>query len=228
MSDNLELVAEVRNKVGNLIYSRNPQGAYTRPFKVPFNPQTVDQSSVRGRIFTLSKLWGSGTETFRAKWIQFARSFPNTDIFGDSVPLTGYNLFIKLNMNLLTIGATILVAPPLLDKAFHFNSLVLVALDTPGPKRWTITFSPAIPATHKIIVYATSPLNSNINFVHNEFRIIKVLDSTNGSPFALRTEYEAKFGALPLEGEKSFVKLVAIRLSSGQRGVERKTSAITA
>ena len=87
------IAADIRGHAGGTVFSKNTFGNYIRNKVTPVNPNTVAQALVRSRFTSISQDWKGLTEAQRQAWNQGAINFQNTDIFGNSVPLTGFNLF---------------------------------------------------------------------------------------------------------------------------------------
>jgi len=218
------IAADIRGHAGGTVFSKNSSANYIRNKVTPVNPATAAQSLVRSRFTGLSQDWRGLTQAQRNAWNQGAQAFSHTNIFGNNVPLSGFNLFKQLNQNLLAANqATISDIPTVLD-VFAFTSQSLVADTTGGTI--TLTFTPAIPADSHVILYATPGLSAGINFVRSEFRQIKVMDIGDASPFEFAADYNNIFGSLPSVGQKVFIETRPILDSSGQSGQRLKSSDI--
>ena len=220
------MVAEIRGKLNGTVFSRNSSGAYVRNKVTPVNPNTSFQSNVRADFTTVAQNWRDLTGAQRDAWNQGVVAFSHTDVFGDNVPLSGFNLHQSLNLNLLAVDQVVIVSPPLPGAVFNFTSASLTAAFGLGDL--DITFAPAIPAGTSVLLKATAPLSAGKNFVKSELRQIDVLTTADVSPHAAEVEYIAKFGAIGAAGSKLFVELRAIDDTSGQGGGRRLISAIVA
>ena len=212
---------EIRGHAGGTVFSKNTFANYIRNKVTPVNPSTVAQALVRSRFTGLSQDWRGLTQAQRDAWNQGAQAFAHTNIFGNNVPLTGFNLFKQLNQNLLAAGAAQIDDIPTVSDVFAFTSQSLSADTTGGTI--DLTFAPAIPVGTSVIVYATPGVSAGINFVKSEFRQIVVLGSGNASPFDATAVYTAVFGALPTVGQKVFFETRPILDSSGQSGQRLKS-----
>lgn len=218
------LIAEARGTVGDVVFSRNTYGAYVRDHVVPTFPNTTAQQTVNGRVTSLSQAWGSLTVLQRRQWNEFAQAYNRTNIFGDKAPYSGYNLFMKSNLNLAAIGLGTNNTPSRRSK-INQTSLRGLTIDNTGSS-YTILFTPAITIRESLIVYATAQLSPGINFVKSEYRQIAILNSGSTSPVNLFAPYVAKFGALPAAGLKSFCKVRLVSKTSGYSSVESSIGAI--
>lgn len=220
------VVAEIRGSISGTVFSKNTYGAYIRTKVTPVNRQTVFQQGVRQFLATIAQSWRALTQPQRDLWNQFAINFNRTNIFGDSVQLTGFNLFMQLNRNLLEINLPTISDAPTPEAVFGFTSASIVA-DT-GGGTLTLTYDPVIPSTDSVVVFATAPLSQGKDFAKSEFRKIRVLTDIAGdnSPVNIGGEYITKFGALPPVGTKVFVQVKGVNETSGQSGVSLKLSDI--
>lgn len=211
------MVVAGSGKLGGHVAARNKAGAYFRTKVTPVNPNTGYQAAARSRLSTLSQAWRGLTADQRAAWNGAVGDYSSTDIFGDLKNPSGFNLYQKLNNNLVNIGETALLLPPTPQDVHNFTDVTLAVVA--GTPLVTATFSPAIAATEKVKVFSTSPMSPGISFVKSEFRQIGVIDSTDTSPLDLTTMYVAKYGAAGSAGQKIFIKLVPVSVASGQDGI---------
>lgn len=217
-------MADIRNRIGGVVFSKNSAGNYIRRGVTPVNPQSVAQQQVRQFLTQTSQSWRNLTDDERKNWNEVKESFKRTDIFGNSLAPTGFNLFTRLNRNLLEISETVLTAAPLPVAVQGFLTLDITA-NTTGATM-SIAFTPAIDADTKVIVFATAAQSAGVSFVKAEFRKILVLTTADLSPHATAGSYIAKFGALPPVGAKVFVQIKPIDIATGLSGTPIKASTI--
>lgn len=218
------IIAEIRGKVAGTVFSRNASGAYMRTKVTPINPQTTAQSLVRQNFTDNSQTWRGLTENQRKLWNQSAINFTRTNIFGDNVPLSGFNLYVRLNNNLKAVNVAVIADAPQPESVQGFTTLSVVA-DT-GGGTFDITFTPPIAANVSVQVFATAPLSAGVTFVKTELRKIDVLVTADTTPQDLAAEYITKFGALPPVGSKIFIQFTPINTTTGQAGGTLKASAL--
>jgi len=221
-----QIISEARGSIAGFTFSRNTYGAYGRQKVSPINPQTAYQIGVRNDFTSMAVAWSGLTDAQRLQWNTQAVNWTRTNVFGDNVPLTGFNLFMRLNLNLLLINQTTIDIPPVHSDVFTFDSASLAI--SLGGGTGNITFSPAIPAGTHVALFATAPTSPGKNFVKSEYRLIKIMDSADVSPFDAAGDYVAKFGAVGAIGQKVFIKMKPILDATGQPGGTISTSAIVA
>lgn len=213
-------------KIGGHVASRNRSGAYLRTKVTPVNPQTAAQAAVRNRLSGLSSGWRGLTAAQRAAWNGAVQDFAKTDVFGDLKNPSGFNLYQRLNNNLLNVGESAIASPPQVAQVDAFSSVSLAAEDGTVAESLTLTYAPAIAADHKVKVMATPPLSAGISFVKSEYRQIDVIATADASPLDILAAYQTKFGSTGEAGQKIFVKVAQVNTVSGQEGTPISASAI--
>lgn len=220
------IIVDGRGKIGGHVASKNRAGSYLRTKVTPVNPQTSSQLAVRNRFTGLSQAWRGLSQVQRDAWNAAVGDYQTTDIFGDLKNPTGFNLYQRLNNNLLNIGEAAITSPPL-PEAVQAVVLTSIAAASAVPAL-TATYAPAIDANTLVKVFATSPQSPGKSFVKSEYRQIDVIATADASPFDILAEYVAKFGSVGAEGQKIFMKFVPVNLNTGQAGTASQASAIVA
>lgn len=209
-----EMIADMRGKINGTVHSKNRSGQYMRNKTSPVNPQTASQSGVRNSFSTFAQGWRSLTQAQRDSWTSAAENFTKTNVFGDNVKLTGANLYMSLNRNIATAGGVAISDPPLPAAVTGITSLS----GDPDVSDGTIvmTYTPAIPASGTVLIFATAPQSAGVKFVKNKYRFIEAIVAADVSPYDITTAYEAKFGTgWKVAGQKVFVKFVPMITLSG-------------
>lgn len=217
-------LTDARGKQSGTVFSKNRYGAYTRNRVTPVNPSTTFQVAVRNFLTTLAQAWRALSAAQRTAWNGAVNNFLSANVFADVVRLSGFNLFLRLNRNLQTIGVATLTSPPVPGAVFGFTTLSVVANTTGG--LLTLTFTGAIPATDKVILEATAGVSAGKSFLKSEYRIIKILTDASVSPYAAAADYIAKFGALAPAGLKVGVRMTSVNKTTGQQGTPIEAQAV--
>lgn len=218
------LVVDGRNKIGGHVASKNRAGAYLRTKVTPVNPSSSFQVVVRNRLAGLAQGWRSLLAAERLAWNNAVSDYKKTDIFGDLQNPTGFNLYVRINSNLLNILEAARTTP-----ALPGSPLAMTALSLTGDvsdAKIIATFTPAIGAANKVLVRMTPALSAGKAFVKSEYRQITILANADVSPKEIQAEWIAKFGSFPPAGTKLFVQFVPILIASGQAGIPIQASAV--
>jgi hypothetical protein len=220
------IIVDGRGKIGGHVASKNRAGSYMRTKVTPVNAQTSYQSTVRNRLTSLSQGWRSLTDAQRAAWNSSVSDYAKTDIFGDLRNPSGFNLYQKLNNNLLNVGQSAILLPPIPQGVDAFTAFTASA--AAGTPALSLTFAPAVAVDMSVKLFATSPQSAGKSFVKSEYREIGVLTSTSASPFNALSLYTAKYGSIGSAGQKIFLKMVQVNETTGQEGTPIVTSAVIA
>jgi len=216
------IVADARNAVGGVVYSRNTWGAYIRQKVSPVQPRTPRQVEMRANLTELSKRWGTVlTEEQREAWRQFAAAFPIVDVFGNTVSLTGIAAYQRVNRVRAILGL-----PPLDDPPANMDVVApdSVSLDisytgTPPALSLRVVFTPSpAPSGHHVEVWATKGLSPGRAFVSSELRLVAVSPAGQSSPYDFTAQYLARFGE-PSAGQKIFVE---VRFANAVNGAQSR------
>src|SRR5512137_2741055 len=91
-------------KLGLTVTYPSRNGLIRRSWVVPANPRTADQLVARSRLAQMAAAWDSLTENQQDAWIAAAAQEQSRPTLGQSGPLTGLQLFVKLNSNRVRAG----------------------------------------------------------------------------------------------------------------------------
>ncbi len=220
------MVTDMRGKSNGNVYSKNKAGAYLRTKVTPSNPRTSAQMGVRDRLASLAQGWRALTEANRAAWNGAVASFQRTNVFGDLHSPSGFNLFQRLNNNIIALGGTAIDVPPLPTSTDSYSGLALTAAS--GTPALSLVFTAAAGEDTGYKVFATAPQSAGKSNINSAYRLIAHGTITPVSPLNLLSAYVAKFGSVGAAGQKIGVKLVPCGAGTGIEGVGVSTTAIVA
>jgi hypothetical protein len=220
------IVSEVRNKIAATVFTRNKAGASIRNRITPINRRSVGQTTHRQILSALASSWRGLTQAQISAWNSAASNFPQQDNLGQTIFLTGEQLYIRCNANLQLIGESQISDAP---SPASFATLTLTSLTVAaGAGTMSLAFSPTVPAGFKMVARGTAPMSAGKNFVSkSKFKFLKAIAAAATSPQALATEYENVFGALAgTAGEKIFVECYLVEIASGLAGIPVRVQAV--
>jgi hypothetical protein len=99
-------------KCGNTVWQRNRYCQYSYPAFIPFNPRTPAQVAVRKTFGAVSARWRALAEDQRVLWGKVARTRKSKPRLCQCGPLTGFLLFVKINVPLANRGLAQVDLPP--------------------------------------------------------------------------------------------------------------------
>lgn len=200
-------------KLGGATITKSRQGVVFKNKMSRVNGLTSSQVTMRQRINILSKAWALLLESERFTWVNAVKDYPKSNSFGDKVLLSAYNLFLKINLQLLLIGQTIINSAPI--KSQYSSIISAHAYITTGIANLLIYFNPQVPANVVYKIYASKALPPSINYCSDAYRYIGLIPASSTSPYDIASLYIAKFGAIGLTGQHIFFKITPVSQSTG-------------
>lgn len=220
------VVVDGRGKSNGNVYAKNRAGNYIRTKVTPVNPRTASQLNQRSSVTSLSQYWRDLSESNRAAWNAAVVNFQKTDIFGDLRKPSGFNLYMRLNLNLLAIGENPIQFPPV---PAGVTDIVIGTLTADTTPVLSLAFTPGESVNSTIIVRATAPVSAGKSFVKSEFRQIGTFAASSVSPFNALSAYVSKFGSFENNtGMKIFVETIAVDSVTGISGTPQQAVAVIA
>jgi len=221
------VVSEARNKQGNLVFSRNRWGAFTRALAPDPGPAIGRRKENADTFAAVAPRWSANlTEAQRAAWRALALTANHTDVFGKPKRYSGFHLFVSLNLNLQYFLNTLLDnAPPDLDVTAPTN---LLATTASAPDSLSITFAPTpVPADHALAIFATDTLAPGINNPGQRYSLIDVLDEGTNSPQDLTSAWAEVWGEMT-GGNRLFLSAKLVNKNNGVTSASlRYTAGVT-
>jgi len=222
-------VADMRNAFAGQVHSRNTFGNYIRQKVSPVQPRSPRQLEIRSYLTDLAKRYSTVlTEEQRLAWINFAASNPVIDVFGDSIVLTGMNMYQKVNVLRRLMGLSVLDDPPSdlsVDNPTDAGLQISWAGD-PATLSIKVTFAPSpAPSGHRVEIWATEPMKPGVMFFSQKLRLLKITSSGQTSPVDITDDYISRFGE-PAVGTKIGVEVRFVKESNAAQSRGLRATAI--
>ena len=184
-------IQDLRGAIAGQVHSRNTFGNYVRQKVSPVQPRSARQQEIRSNVAELSQRYSTQlSDTQLEAWRQAAASNTVRDVFGDTMTLTGINLYVKLNSVRALVNLAPLDDPPAPEELqtplanITWNGTVL-----------NVNFSNVSP-TQYLAVWLTKPLPPGRAFVQQELRLLELIPGTATSPVDITGAYEMRFGTI--------------------------------
>jgi hypothetical protein len=221
------IISEIRNKIAATVYSKNGAGAIIRNRVTPINRRSTLQTNQRQLLGSLASAWRGLTQAERDGWNSATASFPQTDNLGQTVILTGEQLYVRCNANLVLIGQAQITAAPI-PTSFAIMALGAVTLTAAA---FTVAFTETpVPAGFSMVFRATRPVSAGKNFLGaSEFRFVEVFAAAQATPADIDANYELIFGDKTGQvGQKVGVEAFLVEDTSGLASIPVSTTALIA
>lgn len=201
------LGAPTSGSVAGQTYSHNRAGQYIRNRRSPVQPQdTSRRGEVRGFLTTASAAFSALTHDQVEAWNTSAQGVVVTDSLGQSLTLTGHQLFVRINSQLLNLGQPMISDPPSDFSVFSFAILSAVATDAPS---FILTLDAAVPADSFLLI-AASPQRRNGRSFENSFSQIMVADNADTAAINIAAAYAARYPEALVAGNVIFLRIIAV------------------
>jgi len=189
-------------KLGLTVTWRGRNGQVRRILAIPKNPRTDGQLEVRDLLLQQARRFDALTDVQQDAWNVAANGFHSTPSLGQSGPLTGLQLFVRVNCKLGLLGQDAVDVPPVAPQFPALAPQSLVITNTAGVVAVTLTCS-ADPAENTVL-RASPPQNSAVRACRN-FRIIGTCPAPAAGSADITSLYVAEYGAVPV-GKRLFVR----------------------
>ena len=99
-------------KLGLTVTWEGRNGLIRRIYATPANPRTDRQMVVRNLLAEQTRRFDALTDAQQTAWTVAARDYRSVPTLGQSGPLTGLQLFVRINCKLGLLGLNQVDAPP--------------------------------------------------------------------------------------------------------------------
>ena len=189
-------------KLGLTVTWHGRNGQLRRILAIPKNPRTDRQLEVRDLLQQQARRFDALTDVQQDAWNVAAAGFRSTPSLGQSGPLTGLQLFVRVNCKLGLLGQDAVDVPPVAPQFPALAPQGLVITNTGGAVAVKLT-CPTNPG-ESTVLRASPPQNSAIRACRN-YRIIGTCPVPTGGSADITSLYVAEFGAVPI-GKRLFVQ----------------------
>lgn len=194
--------------IADRTHSHNRGGQYTRNRRAPVQPVgTGRRAIVRANFGAASTNWAALSDANRAAWDGFAADHPYVDSLGQSVILTGHQMYVALGANLLNVGESLPATPP------ASTALPDISATTVTPDISTgITIAGFSGAGTDFVVVSFSKQISPGRSYNKTFWQpgAAAVSGADGTPLVVATAtYASEFGT-PVAGKKLFTRVIGV------------------
>ena len=207
-------------KLGLTVTYPSRNGLIRRSWVVPANPRTAEQLLTRSYLGLSASAYDALTEAQQDAWIAAAAQYQSKPTLGQSGPLTGLQLFTKLNAALRLVGE-----PPVTDPPAYptFDANVTQSLTiTNTTNVIAIKLACAGSSDSFNLIRACAPQNSGTRRP-GSIRYLGELPEVTAGFSDITAIYTAKFG-VPAVGDRIFVQ--SNQMESGFQDLPKAYSAL--
>ncbi len=200
--------------IAGVTHSHNRAGQYTRSRRAPVQPiGNGRRSFIRSTFGAMSSGYAALTSIQQAAWTSAAASHAVTDSLGQSLFLTGQQLYVSINTALVNAGGVVTAVPPGTFAVFPEGAFTFTAVSAGAI---TLTLSGAGAAGDYSLYALSAPVPGGRSFVKT-FTQLGHVAGNSVVPIVLTTPYHTQFGVPPV-GTRIFCKVTPVS-SLGVTGV---------
>jgi hypothetical protein len=186
--------------------SHNRAGQYLRNRRAPTQPVgTGRRAFIRTSFASASSKWATLTAIQQASWTSYAAGHPITDALGQSISLTGQQMYVAIATQLLNCSQALPTVPPVSAAVFSAGAPTFTAVAAGA-----ITFTPTgLGGASDFLLIAFSPIVSGgVLFQKTFWQERKVAGNSVVAVVATAT-YQAQFG-VPAVGQRIFYRATPV------------------
>ena len=206
-------------KLGLTVTWPGRNGLIRRTLVTPRNPRSGAQQVIRQNLSTQAAAYDQLTDAQQEAWIATATGMQSKATLGQSGPLTGLQLFTKVNCALLEIGAPAVTMPPAKPLISPLPVDGLEITNAGGAIAMKLHTTNAPP--DGTMLRACAPQNSGCRRAVS-YRVLGTLDSPANGYVDITSPYTGRFG-VPAVGKRVFVSVNAC--VNGYEGIPQVFSA---
>lgn len=210
-------IVQMSGSIAGNTHARNRFGNYMRARTKPVNPKSARQSGARVLIMYLAEQWRESpmTDAKRTAWQTYANSVNWLNKLGETVTLTGFNMFIRGNAARMRVGGALVDDGPT-DLGLPAGDPVMqVSACSEAAQTFTLTFDDTMDwcteAGAFMAMQQGEPQNATRNFFGGPWRTCAYLSGVDPGGVASPQAGLPNIGYPIVEGQKIWWRAAIIR-----------------
>lgn len=205
-------VVQMSGSIAGDVHARNRYGNYIRPRTKPVNPNTQEQSNIREALSFLVELWHSGlTAAQRTAWNTYASAVVMKNRLGESVYLTGFNHFVRSNVELKRQALTVIEDGPT-ELALPEKDPTFEVTGSAATQKLSVTFDNTLGWANEddgyLFVYMGTPQLATRNFFAGPWAYAGKVDGDSITPPTSPAELDAPFTLVETQKVFMYARIV--------------------
>lgn len=206
------LIDNIRGSIGGTTFQKNAYGYTCKHKPNMVRPWTASQKEMQIAFSRAVKAWKETTDTARSNWETWASANPQYAKHNPSSSLSGFACFVKWHVYAFVAGLaldtepvlTVPAAPPISLKLILAGGVLTIGVTvTGGIEDWNLAF------------FASRPFGGSQNFIGTKTKYMVNSTDVTGTEI-ITAAYAAKFGALPVLGDRVAIDYVRFMESGGE------------
>lgn len=207
-------VVQMTGSIAGNTFARNHYGNYARARTKPTNPNSSGQQAVRAALAFLTVRWAQTlTAAQRTAWNLYGASVSMKNRLGESVFLTGFNHYIRSNLEYKrTFGATIDAGPVVFELPAADPTFAVTASE--ATQQLTIVHDAGMAWADEdgaaMLMYQGSPQNAQRNYFGGPWRYFANIPGINGAPAGSPSAHAAVIAFAELQRQWVYARIVRV------------------
>lgn len=180
-------IVQMSGSIAGSVFARNKSGNYARPRTKPVNPKSTRQEAARAIVSYLAEYWHTElTAVQRNLWEVYAAAIAMNNKLGETIHLSGFNMFIRSNAAQKTMGETELAAAPTILSLPEKDPDLVCSEESIASQTFTFTCDTSGWVANGdpkfgIMIHQGKPQLASVNNYHGPWRYMDFIDSTEGA-----------------------------------------------
>lgn len=180
-------IVQMLGSIGGTTFARNASGNYARAKTKPVDPHTDAQDIVRSAISVLTEYWRETlTAAQRTAWATYAAAVAMQNRLGETIHLSGFNHFIRSNVNREVLNLTVIAAGPT-ELALPSMDPTFACTGSAATNQISVAFDNAmdwaVEASAYMFLFQGQPQNATRNFFAGPYGRLGTITSVDpGGP----------------------------------------------
>lgn len=185
------IVTNLKGSIGGTTYAQSRAGGVAKNRSIGRKNQSSATLAALNRSKQASTLWTSLTASERNAWNTFASAHTHADRFGNVQTLTGYNWFVMVNRNRISLGVSLsstvpaYVLPDAMPEVFVTLSASTILLS------WS---TPVNDAVNDLLIFITRPTRRQATYDRGGYLLIDKGTAAYSTSIDITTFWEQTTG----------------------------------
>lgn len=191
-------IIQMSGSLAGVTHARNRFGNYMRARTKPVNPNSTQQSKVRSIMAQLAAYWhDTCTPTERIGWATYAAAVAMKNRLGETVYMTGFNMFIRYNSILLRQSGIVESTPPT-ELTLPAKDSTLSVVANVADQNLHISYDAdgywlTIPGS-EIVMFMGQPQSATRNFFGGPWKLAGGIGPAGPNPMIIAAPYTLVLG----------------------------------
>lgn len=205
-------IVHMTGSIAGTTFARNRSGAYARARTKPVNPQSSGQVAVRSSLAYLADRWSQTLSSAqRTAWELYASSVSMLNRLGESINLTGYNHYIRSNLEYKRIfSAVIDDGPVVFELPAHDPTFAISASE--ATQNITVVHDAGMAWADEngaaMFLYQGQPQNPQRNFFDGPWKYLANIPGINGAPAGSPSDHANVIAFAELQRQWCYARIV--------------------